>query len=817
MKKKYDVVGMSCAACQAAVNKHVSKVAGVNEVNVNLLTNSMELELDESKASDEDVIQAVKEAGYEAFIPGEKTKTNNPVNETDSLKKRFIISLIFLLILMYFSMGHMVGLPMPSFLIGVRNAPLNAFIQLLLLIPIIYINRNYYIKGFKSLYNLSPNMDALVAIGSASAMIYGIVSIMLMIYSLSINDNSTLTYYSKNLYFESAGMILTLITLGKYFESKSKGKTTSAINSLVKLSPSLVTIKADNKKKVIDASDVKVGDIVIIKSGSTVPIDGTIIKGTSYLNESAITGESVPVEKKVGDTVTSGTTNTNGYLEIEANNVGKDTTINQIIRLVEEASSSKAPIAKVADKVAGVFVPVVIGLSIITFIIWMVIGKELSFSLDMAISVLVISCPCALGLATPVAIMVGTGQGAKNGILIRSSEVLETLESIDVAVLDKTGTITTGKPVVCDYQTKIDLNSFLEIITGIESGSEHPLGKAIMESDLVKNITPLTFTKYETVFGRGIKAYYENDVYYAGNLQMMLEAGINNIYEKELDSLSKEGKTTLLFAKNKEMIGFVSLLDKPKDTSFKAIELIKELGIKVVMLTGDNKVVAKAFKKDLNLDEAYGEVLPKQKASKIEELQNSGHKVLMVGDGVNDSIALATANVGITIKKGSDVAIENSDIILMKNDLLDVYNAIRLSKQTMRNIKENLFWAFFYNAICIPLAAGALYIPFGIKLSPMIGAAAMSLSSVCVVSNALRLKRFKVVKKENDYMKTVLNIEGMMCENCVRHVNKALSELDGVISVEVSLKDNNAVVTTDKDIPLDVYSNALNEAGYKLK
>lgn len=872
MKEKFDVTGMSCSACSSHVEKSVSKLEGVHAVSVNLLTNSMQVEYDETKLGTENIIEAVEHAGYGASVKNE-AKAAAKTGETEdavsiqqknikNMKIRLIVSVIFLIPLMYVSMGHMIynalGVPMPpvtmKFFHGSENAVIYAFTQFLLLLPILFANQKYFRNGFATLARRSPNMDSLIAMGATAATVYGIFAIYRIGWGFSTGNMELVHQYSHDLYFESAGTILTLITVGKYLETKSKGKTSEAITKLMNLAPKTVTVVRDGKEQVIDAADVVQGDIFVIKPGESVAVDGVIVEGKSSFDESAITGESIPVLKQEGDKVISASINKAGLIHARATRVGKDTTIAQIISLVEEASSSKAPIARLADKIAGVFVPTVIGIAIVTFIVWLASGADFEFAMSCGIAVLVISCPCALGLATPVAIMVGTGKGAENGILIKSGEALETAHIVDTVVMDKTGTITYGKPVVTDIRTYagISENDLLKAAGSLEKGSEHPLAEAIVSECEKKNIILEKVNDFEALFGKGIKGRLSSGkLYYAGNEKLMDEAhiAISSEIKKEIEQFAKQGKTPLLFADETQIIGMIAVADVVKPTSREAVRQFKEYGIHVIMLTGDNEVTAQAIKDQVGIDEVIAGVLPTQKEEKISALKNSGHKVAMIGDGINDAPALASADVGIAIGAGTDVAIESADIVLMKNDLLDAVGAIRLSKAVIRNIKENLFWAFFYNSIGIPLAAGLLYPIWGLKLNPMFGAAAMSLSSVCVVSNALRLRWVKLGKKslsengtdnmeqesavcenrtvtseiksdvtesEEKTMKTTLSIEGMMCGHCQATVEKALKGVQGVSEVVVSLEDKNAVVTADESVSADTLKNAVVDAGYEV-
>ena len=880
MKERFDVTGMTCSACSSHVEKSVGKLTGVENVSVNLLTNSMQVEFDENKLDTAGIIKAVEDAGYGAAVKdghaksGTKTSGQSDSQENSGLsaveqnvknmKKRLIVSLIFWIPLMYVSMGHMIyqwlNIPMPpftmNFLHGNENAITYAFTQFLLLLPILIANQKYFKNGFKTLWHRSPNMDSLIAIGAGAAILYGIFAIYRIGYAMGHGDMAVVHQYAHDLYFESAGTILTLITIGKYLETKSKGKTSEAITKLLNLAPKTVTVVRDGVEQVVDAADVGKGEIFLVKPGESVAVDGIVLEGKSSFDESAITGESIPVPKQEGDTIVSASINKSGLIRAKATKVGEDTTIAQIIRLVEEASSSKAPIAKMADKIAGVFVPAVITIALITGVIWLISGATFEFAMSTAIAVLVISCPCALGLATPVAIMVGTGKGAENGILIKSGDALETAHQIDTVVLDKTGTITQGKPVVTDIICAAGKSAaktqLLQIAGSLEKGSEHPLAEAIVNYCVTNNISLEKVTDFNALFGKGIEGTVSGTHYYAGNEKMMEEKGISLSTEQknQIRELAKQGRTPLLFADEKQFLGIVAVADVVKPTSKEAVQKFRDYGIHVIMLTGDNEVTAQAIKEQVGIDEVIAGVLPTQKEEKISALKQAGHKVAMIGDGVNDAPALASADVGIAIGAGTDVAIESADIVLMKNDLLDAVGAVKLSKAVIRNIKENLFWAFFYNSIGIPLAAGVLYPLFQIKLNPMFGAAAMSLSSVCVVSNALRLRWVKLhdakktqsephqdvaastiadinqhnaldnnIKSTNNdkgesTMTTTISIEGMMCAHCQAHVEKALKEVAGVTEVTVSLENKNAVVTGDASV--EALKQAVVDAGYEV-
>lgn len=818
IKVKFDIDGMTCSSCSAHVDRAVRKLNGVKEVSVNLLANNMVVDYDEKQLTNDNIIKAVIDAGYSAIVNIDEKAKDKTKDKIDSMKKRLIISICFLIPLMYIAMHHM--LPAPQFIKDILDNPLVfAFTQLILLIPIVWLNRNYFIVGFKRLFKLSPNMDSLIAIGSTSAIIYGFYAIFKIITGLNTGNAEIVEAFSKDIYFESAGTILTLITLGKYLETKSKGKTSDAISKLVNLAPKIATVIKEDKEVQVRTEEIKVDDIVVIRPGSSIPVDGIVIEGNSSVDQSSITGESIPVEKNIGDNVVSGTINKTGFFKMKAIKVGNDTTLSQIIKLVEEASNSKAPISKLADKVSFVFVPCVIAIAIIAAIIWILNGQTFEFALSMAISVLVISCPCALGLATPVAIMVGTGKGAENGILIKSAESLELLHKIDTVVLDKTGTITEGKPEVTDIISNIGENELLSITGSLEKNSEHPLAEAVIKEAEKRNIELKEAKEFESISGRGIKAKIEDVEYYVGNLAFIKEAKIkeNDIISK-CEALLLEGKTVIYIANNKELIGVIAVADVIKKTSSKAIKELKKRNIDVVMITGDNNVVANAIAKKVGVDKVISEVLPQDKEKEVTKLQEMGKMVTFVGDGINDSPALVKSDVGIAIGSGTDIAIESADVVLIKNDLLDVVKAICLGKSVINNIKMNLFWAFFYNCIGIPIAAGVLYSSIGIKLNPMIGALAMSLSSVCVVTNALRLRSFKVKFEEEDKMnKKEILINGMQCNHCKMTVEKVLNAIEGIDTVQVVLEDKKAIVELSKDVEDSVIIKAIEDEGFEVK
>ncbi len=858
-KEKFIVSGMTCSACSARVEKAVSGLDGTDEVSVNLLTGTMQVIFDENKIDETGIIASVVKAGYGAKPadaagqsgsgkPGQTSGGNgnpggNGKSEEQSMKQRFVWSLICLIPMMYFSMGpmlhHMTGIPV--LWTSHEDAMVSTITQFLLLLPVLFLNRIYFIRGFKNLWHRSPNMDSLIAVGSGASLVYGVFAIYRMAYGLGHGQPELVSHYHEQLYFESSAMIVTLITLGKYLESKSKKKTSKAIESLMELAPAKATVIRNGKEVTIASGELVEGDLVVVKPGQRIPADGTIEEGRTSVDEAAISGESIPVEKEAGSKVISATMNKSGRIVFRAERVGKNSTISQIIKLVEEASASKAPIAKMADKIAGIFVPTVMAIAVLTAIVWLLAGNGFEFALNMAISVLVISCPCALGLATPVAIMVGTGKGAENGILIKSGEALETAHHIDTVVLDKTGTITEGRPVVTDVlPVSVSEAELVSLACGLEAGSEHPLAEAIISYGRKSGLDGKQVEGFHAVFGKGIEARCDGKKIYGGNEAFMEELGVEvSELKEQMNRLADEGKTPMLFAVEQKVAGIIAVADVEKPSSREAIRRFEQMKIRVVMLTGDNERTALALKKRLNISEVIAGVLPADKERHIAKLQKEGHRVAMIGDGINDAPALARADVGIAIGAGTDIAMDSADAVLMRNDLLDAVSAIRLSKSVIRNIKENLFWAFFYNTVGIPVAAGVLYPLFGLRLSPMIGAAAMSLSSVCVVSNALRLRRFQpenrgrkenaVSRLETGSQETVvenlekerkkimeLKIEGMMCEHCKANVEKVLNAMDGVESAEVNLAEKKADVVTSREIDKSEFKKVIEDAGYTL-
>ena len=854
-KETYDVTGMSCAACSSRVEKAVARQSGVQQVSVNLLKNSMVVEYDESALSSAQIVAAVEQAGYGASlhekpgaaVPAAKGGGQGGLSAAQQayrgMKKRLALSLVFTVPLFYLSMGHMMGWPLPGCFLGTENALVFAFTQFLLLLPIVFLNRQYYIGGAKALIQRAPNMDSLIALGSGAAIVYGIYAIYRIGIGFGQMDMDTVHTYMMELYFESAGTILTLITMGKTMEARAKGKTSEAITKLMDLAPKTATVERDSTERVIPAAEVQPGDLLIVKAGESVPVDGVVLEGASAVDESALTGESIPVEKQAGDTVIGATINKSGYFKMRATKVGDDTALSQIVRLVDEATSSKAPIAKLADKVSGVFVPVVIAIAVIAALAWLLTGHSVEFSLSVGISVLVISCPCALGLATPTAIMVGTGRGAANGILIKSAEALETAHSVNTVVLDKTGTITQGKPVVTDVLTLgTERDELLTVAASLEKRSEHPLAEAIAAEAEKARLTLLPVEHFEQIPGQGLRAAVDGRDCLAGNRRMMEANGISGdpLFSRG-EALAEDGKTPLYFAREGRLLGLIAVADVVKPTSAQAVAELSGMGIEVVMLTGDNERTAEAIRRQVGVDLVVAEVLPQDKEREIRRLQEGGKKVAMVGDGINDAPALARADVGIAIGAGTDVAIESADIVLMRSDLLDVSTAVQLSRAVIRNIKQNLFWAFFYNAIGIPIAAGVFYPAFHLKMNPMLGALAMSFSSVFVVSNALRLRWFKArhaapqeqsssphggaeiasseqtanEEKGETTMEKVISIEGMACMHCVKHVQEALAAVPGVQEVTVDLEGKSATVSVDSSVTDEALKAAVDGAGYE--
>ncbi len=860
--EKFSVTGMTCAACEANVTRSVKKLNGVSEVTVSLLANQMRVRFDENTVDTAEILRAVADAGYGAALLGQSKKQQESgfrgewqrrqeeaLQNQRGMKRRLVISIALLVPLMYVAMGEMLGLPVPAFLSGTENALISAFTQFLIALPVLFVNRKFFTSGFHALLKRAPNMDSLVSVGSGASMLYGIFAIYRMAHGFGHGDMQAVHQYAHSLYFESAAMILTLVTVGKYLEARSKSKTSDALGKLVNLAPKTAAVIRDGMEQIIPSEQVVAGDIVVIKPGQSIPVDGVVTEGYGYVDQAAITGESIPVEKGAGDTVISATINKNGTFRFRASRVGEDTTLARIIRLVDEAGSTKAPIARLADKISGVFVPVVMGIAVLAGAVWMFAGESFEFALNCAVSVLVISCPCALGLATPVAIMVGTGKAAEYGILIKSAESLENLHTVDTVVLDKTGTITSGHPAVTDIivlASGVAEREFLAEAACAESGSEHPLAAAVVEKAKDEGILYDAPDRFEMVAGRGVRAEAAGKTILAGNAAFLREQGVSGVdsdaVRKAVERLAAAGKTPLLFARCGTVSGVIAVADTIRETSRAAIRQFQTMGLQVVMLTGDNRLTAQAIREELGIAEAISDVLPTDKEACVRALQEKGHKVAMVGDGVNDAPALMRADIGIAIGAGTDIAIDSADVVLMKDSLLDVATAIRLSRAVVRNIRMNLFWAFFYNVLGIPVAAGALYPAFKLLLSPMIGSAAMSLSSLCVVTNALRLRLFKdegtekseqspcggrrpiaeekdrdsfseKTKGENN-MKKTLTVEGMMCAHCEAHVKKALAAVEGVAEVTVDLQSKKATVTLTKDVSDKSLMDAVAEAGY---
>lgn len=862
-KTKFEVTGMTCSACSAHIEKAVSKVDGVNSVNVQLMNNSMVVEYDDKITNIDKIGNVVVKAGYNSKAYENKSNQKisskkNLDNDLVNMRFRLIVSFVFMLVLMYVAMGDMIGLPVPWFFIGTENAVIFAFAQLLLASPVMIVNRKYFIAGFKNLFRLHPNMDSLIAVGSGASFVYGVIAIFLMSYGQNHGDMDMVHMFMHDLYFESAAMILALVTLGKYLETRSKGKTHEAIEKLINMSPKTAIKLVDGIEVEVDIKDVRVGDIVLVKPGMMVPVDGDVVEGFTSVDESALTGESIPVEKMKGSGVMTASINGNGAIQIVTTKASEDSTLSQIIKLVEEASNSKAPISKLADKISLVFVPIVMAISLLSFIMWLTVGNvTASYALSIAIAVLVISCPCALGLATPVAIMVGTGTGAQNGILIKSGEALQTAHNVTVVVLDKTGTITQGKPIVTDV---IPLNgedefALMNIAVSLEKYSEHPLATAIVSHAEQNNIAGQAIQDFESIPGQGVRALIDGVECYAGNKRLLINIGVDIEWaESQANKLALQGKTPLFFVKDNKIIGLVAVSDTVKPSSRQAIGQLKSMNIRVIMLTGDNRLTAEAVGNEVGADSVIAEVLPQGKEAVIRDIQSKGEIVAMVGDGVNDAPALARADVGIAIGAGMDVAIESADIVLMKSDLIDVANAIKLSKKVMNNIKGNLFWAFIYNIIGIPLAAGVLVPWLGVKLNPMIAAAAMSLSSVSVVLNALRLKLFKPyttapineldannsiadeneineienkvntmqsedsavmgVESNENYIKNVV-IEGMMCDHCSGKVKEAFNNVDNW-NTDVDLGAKTATISSCVTISETKVTEIIELLGYKV-
>ena len=875
-KETFSVTGMTCSACAARVERAVKKIEGTADVSVNLLTNTMTLAYDEATANPAAIIAAVEDAGYGASVKGAASAQAAPQaggsseagadtaeKEIRAMRSRLTVSILFLLPTMYIAMSHMLagwGLPYAAgfkeVFWGAENALTFALAQFVLILPIMYVNRAYYVNGFRSLLHGAPNMDTLVGIGSMASALFGVFAMFRMSWGLGHGDLALAAEYSTNLYFESAGMIVTLITVGKYLEARAKGQTTGALKALMQLAPAEATVLRDGREVTVPAASLALGDTVIVRPGGHIPVDGTVTEGATSVDESAMTGESMPIAKTTGDTVTSGTLNIEGTIRFTATRVGEDTTIRQLIRLVDDASGSKAPIARIADRVSAVFVPVVIALALLAGGIWLMTGASLEFAFSIVISILVISCPCALGLATPVAIMVGTGRGAAHGILIKSGEALETAGTIDIVLMDKTGTLTEGRPQLVSVRPiGISADALISLAAALEAGSEHPIAAAVTAYAAEKGLAVPDAADFQAVFGKGVRARVADTDCAAGNAALLAELGIplSDAIEAALAEMAERGETALAVIQAGRIAGLLGVRDAEKPTSTAAITQMKRMGLTPVMLTGDDARTAHAIAARLGIDRVIAGVLPAEKRAHVERLQKEGHCVAMIGDGVNDAPALVQADLGIAIGAGTDVAVDSADAVLVRSDLLDAVSAIRLSRSVMRNIKENLFWAFFYNVIGIPLAAGVLYPSLGIKLSPMIGAAAMSLSSVCVVLNALRLRFFAIEhepvrqeertpievmispivpamdeirqstadssaaqRKEDIIMEKTITVKGMTCPNCVKHVTKALSGMEGISDVAVDLAAGTAKFTASREIPDSELASVLDDAGYEL-
>ncbi len=837
--KKFDVTGMTCAACQSHVQKAVDKVSGVKQCEVNLLMNSMTVSYDDGETNPQAIIQAVTDAGYGAALPGESSAqpdiSKAEKDQAADTKQRIIWSAVFLVLLMYVGMGGMMGLPLPPFLSGMENMMVTAIVELLLVLPILVLERRYFISGFRSLKALSPSMDALIALGAGASLLYSLYSTLAMAAALGHMDMETAMTHMNGLYYESAGTILTLISIGKYMEERSKGKTKDALKKLMDLTPKTATILREGKEVTVAAQEVAVGDILVVRSGEGIPVDGIVVNGNGAVDESAITGESLPVEKQAGDKVIGATVNQSGYFTFRATQVGDETTLAKIIALVEDAAGSKAPIARLADKVCAVFVPAVIAIAVVTAIVWLIAGQSFGFALSRAIAVLVISCPCSLGLATPTAIMVGTGRGADLGVLYKSAEGLETLSRVDTVVLDKTGTVTKGAPEVTDC-TDLSGGSLLPLAAALEHASEHPLSLAVTEYAQRQGISQfLPVSDFSAAPGMGISGIIDGRRVSAGNRRFMDSLQVS--FDSRYDQAAQDGKTVLYFAADGKALGVICCADEVKPDSPAAVAQLKQDGIQVVMLTGDNPVTAAAIGRKTGIDTVYAGVLPQEKEAKVRALMDDGRKVAMIGDGINDAPALMRADVGVAIGAGTDIAMESADVILTRSSLSDAVNAIHLSRATLRNIKQNLFWAFFYNCIGIPIAAGVLYPSLHLSLNPMLGALAMSFSSFFVVTNALRLRFFRPTMtavtadpaqsedlshtsdttetKESSIMTKTISIEGMMCPHCVKHVTDALNKLEGVTAA-VSLENKNAVCEITGSVTDEQLKAAVTDAGYEV-
>lgn len=820
MHQRFVVTGMTCSACSSHVQNAVQKLNGVQSASVNLLTNTLDVNYDQAVVSESQIVLAVKNAGYGVVESAPKNKTKQ-----SSALAKLIVSLCLSALLSYVAMGHMLGLPLPSFLKGEGGSLALALVQLCLAVPVLVLNGNYFVNGFKKLFKLAPNMDTLVAVGATASFVYAVANTVLIALAQRAGDNALALQHAHSLYYESAAMVVSLVSLGKYFENRSKGRTTDALNKLKNLAPSVATIQqADGMAALVETSTLKVGDVVVVKAGESLACDGKIVFGNGFVDESAVTGESMPVEKQVGDSVVGGTILVNGFVKVQVTQVGEESMLAKIIKLVEDANATKPPIARIADKVAGWFATAVMALSVAVFALWMILGKGVDFALNSAISVLVISCPCALGLATPVAVMVGTGKGAELGILIKSGDALQMLSNVDTVVFDKTGTLTQGVPQVTDVvAVGVNDDELVQIVASVESQSNHPLGKAVVDMAQANKIAFVEVASFANYVGKGVQGVIDGATYWVGNDKLMACAGVEqSAYKSTLHTLSQQGKTVLLVAKADTFVGAIAVADKAASTSKDAVAMLSSHNVNVAMLTGDNDSTAKWVANQLGIDSVYSQLLPQDKQQVVQSIQSQGKVVAMVGDGINDAPALTQAQVGVALAHGTDIAVDSADVVLVSGDLTSVLDAIRLGKATIKNIKQNLFWAFFYNALAIPLASGALYFtPLKLQLNPMIGALCMSLSSLFVVSNALRLKLFKKSKKEENHMTTnttqqtiVLSVPSMMCPHCTGRVESTLLQQAGVVSAVANLADKTVTVVANSNVDAQNLASAVEASGY---
>ncbi len=820
MHQRFVVTGMTCSACSSHVQNAVQKLNGVQSATVNLLTNTLDVNYDQAVVGESQIVLAVKNAGYGVVESAPKNKT-----EQSSALAKLIVSLCLSALLSYVAMGHMLGLPLPAFLKGEGGSLALALVQLCLAVPVLVLNGNYFVNGFKKLFKLAPNMDTLVAVGATASFVYAVANTVLIALAQRAGDNALALQHAHSLYYESAAMVVSLVSLGKYFENRSKGRTTDALNKLKNLAPSVATIQqTDGSTALVESSTLKVGDVVVVKAGESLACDGKIVFGNGFVDESAVTGESMPVEKQVGDSVVGGTILVNGFVKVEVTQVGEESMLAKIIKLVEDANATKPPIARIADKVAGWFATAVMALSVAVFALWMILGKGVDFALNSAISVLVISCPCALGLATPVAVMVGTGKGAELGILIKSGDALQMLSNVDTVVFDKTGTLTQGVPQVTDVvAVGVGDDELVQIVASVESQSNHPLGKAVVDMAQANKIAFVEVASFANYVGKGVQGIIDGATYWVGNDKLMACAGVEqSAYQSTLHTLSQQGKTVLLVAKKDTFVGAIAVADKVASTSKDAVATLSSHNVNVAMLTGDNDSTASWVANQLGIDSVYSQLLPQDKQQVVQSIQSQGKVVAMVGDGINDAPALTQAQVGVALAHGTDIAVDSADVVLVSGDLTSVLDAIRLGKATIKNIKQNLFWAFFYNALAIPLASGALYFtPLKLQLNPMIGALCMSLSSLFVVSNALRLKLFKKSKKEEKHMTTnttqqtiVLSVPSMMCPHCTGRVESTLMQQAGVVSAVANLADKTVTVVANGNVDAQNLASAVEASGY---